>query len=312
MDDLEKKEIDERNEENRQLPYERSYGKISAENEYLGKRVLELLSSNAELEKEKVQLQRKISDLNDVISSLTAERDEQCQIKFQYMHELQECKQENKELEIERGMTKNIAANRSDKSSKPKTTGVQDTNIAEIYAKDDSTKEPHKSNYDSESSAKDETKLTISGVPRDFKAPQIRRHFASKGVTVTECQLLTTYINTYTLLTYRLTVTKSEAEKLKDPSLWPEGTRMKPYIQGIKRVQRQCRYGWNCPWGNDCRYYHANKKAVETPGHQRKPRSQWPIYSSGARYPCSHTLPNSPMNRINTCGACWYRPISWP
>ena len=66
-----------------------------------------MLSANAELEREKIQLQRKISDLNDdVINSVVAERDELSESKFQYKNQLEECKRKIKKLEDERYLTK--------------------------------------------------------------------------------------------------------------------------------------------------------------------------------------------------------------
>lgn len=85
MENHEKKNVHDKTKEIHQIPNERTYEEITAENEHLGRRVLELLSANAELEREKIQLQREISDLNDdVINSLVAERDEQCESKFPY------------------------------------------------------------------------------------------------------------------------------------------------------------------------------------------------------------------------------------
>ena len=52
MDDHERKVHDE-NKEIHQIPNKRSYEEVAAENEYLARRVLELLSANAELEKKK-------------------------------------------------------------------------------------------------------------------------------------------------------------------------------------------------------------------------------------------------------------------
>ena len=48
-----------------QIPKERTYEEITAENDHLSRRVLELLSANAELEREN--------------NNLRAERDEQCE-----------------------------------------------------------------------------------------------------------------------------------------------------------------------------------------------------------------------------------------
>lgn len=108
MENHEKKKVHDKTKEIHQIPNERTYEEIKAENEHLGRRVMELLSANAELEREKIQLQRDISDLNDdVINSLVAERDEQCESKFQYMNQLKECKQKIKELEDERDLAKN-------------------------------------------------------------------------------------------------------------------------------------------------------------------------------------------------------------
>ena len=53
MDDHENKVHDE-NKKNLQIPNERTYGEVTAENEYLGRRVLELLTANADLE-QKIQ-----------------------------------------------------------------------------------------------------------------------------------------------------------------------------------------------------------------------------------------------------------------
>ena len=128
MDNNEKTKVHQEIEEIHQIPNERTYEEITAENEYLGRRVLELLTANAELEKEKIQLQREISDLNgDVISSLVAERDEQCENKFQYMDQLEKCKRKINELENERDLTM--------KQNEPKKTSDHNDN-----------KEPHKCN----------------------------------------------------------------------------------------------------------------------------------------------------------------------
>ena len=74
----------------------RKYDEIVAENDYLGKRVVELLALVAEMENEK----KKTKELDeDWICSLIAERDEQCELKRRYMEQLEECKKKIKELE---------------------------------------------------------------------------------------------------------------------------------------------------------------------------------------------------------------------
>ena len=76
----------------------RTYDEIVAENDYLGKRVVELLALVAEMEYEK----KKTKELDEEwICSLIAERDEQCEIKRRYMEQLEACKKKIKELEDE-------------------------------------------------------------------------------------------------------------------------------------------------------------------------------------------------------------------
>ena len=107
MDEHENKAHDE-NKEILQSPNERTYGEVTAENEYLGRRVLELLTANAELEQkiqsnadkreitepaiqqenneeevtttalrgEIVELKKKVTDQEETIDYLVQERDE--------------------------------------------------------------------------------------------------------------------------------------------------------------------------------------------------------------------------------------------
>ena len=100
------------NKKNREIPdfpHDRTYNEIAAENDYLGRRVVELLALVTEMEKEKKKMEE-ISDLNDdMISSLITERDEQCKTKKQYMDQLEECRQKIKELEDERDSAKKQA-----------------------------------------------------------------------------------------------------------------------------------------------------------------------------------------------------------
>ena len=76
--------------------------------------------------------------------------------------------------------------------------------------------------------AANQTDLVISKVKLNVVGLQIRQHFANNDVEVDECKLMTTRDDA-TFLTYRIRVKKNDAEKLKDPSLWPNGTEMRPY-----------------------------------------------------------------------------------
>ena len=141
--------VHKENEKIHKIPNIRTYEEVATENEYLGRRVLELLTLVAEMEKEKDQLKEEISDLNDnVINSLVAERDEQCESKFQYMDQLEECRRKINELEHERDLAKrqselkkasdhsDIAPNSEEKSnvsmeevSEPKTARVIENKV---------------------------------------------------------------------------------------------------------------------------------------------------------------------------------------
>ena len=98
--------------ENQKIP-ERTYNEIAAENDYLGKRVVELLEqlqlAEIEIEKKKVELvkmenEKKEKALFDGcwISNLIGERNEERECKMTYMKQLDECKQRIKQLEGER------------------------------------------------------------------------------------------------------------------------------------------------------------------------------------------------------------------
>ena len=72
--------------------HERTYDEIVTENEYLGRRVVELLALVDKMEKEK----RKMEELSDLdegwISDLITERDEQCESNKRCMKQLEESK----------------------------------------------------------------------------------------------------------------------------------------------------------------------------------------------------------------------------
>lgn len=99
----------EENTKNQKIP-ERTYHEIVAENDYLGKRVVELLEELqlAELENEKKKMEladmekeKKEKALFDGcwISNLICERNKERENKMMYMKQLDECKQRIKELE---------------------------------------------------------------------------------------------------------------------------------------------------------------------------------------------------------------------
>ena len=96
MENHEKKKIHNGIKEINQIPNERTYEEITAENDHLSRRVLELLSANAELEGEN--------------NSLRAERDEQCE-------KLDECNRKIKELEDEQTKLQNEQKKASDHSN---------------------------------------------------------------------------------------------------------------------------------------------------------------------------------------------------
>ena len=79
-----------------------------------------------------------------------------------------------------------------------------------------------------------QTDLVISKVELDVQGLQIRQHLANRGVEVDQCKLLTTREDA-SFLTYKVRVKNSDAEKLKDPLLWPEGTEIRPYNQAKKK-----------------------------------------------------------------------------
>ena len=78
------------------IPHDRTYDEIAAENDHLGKRVLELLALVAEMEAEKKKLKEIIDLDEDVMSSLIVERDKQRDSKTQYMEQIEECRQKIK------------------------------------------------------------------------------------------------------------------------------------------------------------------------------------------------------------------------
>ena len=101
-----RKKLPGKNKEHDKIPATvtaKSYQEITTENEQLRGKVTELMTIVADMEKERTKLKKEIFDLNDdVINSLVAERDEQVEMKFQYMDQLKECQRRIKEFEEER------------------------------------------------------------------------------------------------------------------------------------------------------------------------------------------------------------------
>ena len=97
---------------NQKIP-ERTYDEIAAENDYLGKRVVELLEQLQLAEIESKKKEKELADMENEkkskavfdgcwISNLIAERNEERESKMIYMKQLEACKQRIKELEEER------------------------------------------------------------------------------------------------------------------------------------------------------------------------------------------------------------------
>ena len=171
-----------------------------------------------------------------------------------------------------------------------------------------------------------EIDLVISRVKLDVKGTHLREYLANIGVQVIRCQLLTT-LNDATFLTYKVTITSNDVEKVKNPLIWPEGTKITPYDrarwknnmgdtftlrnskkEGHLELRRtKCRYGENCRWETDCRYYHENKKKIRGKTQHNK-EDPWRLQTRhrSATY-SSKILQNSAITRFNKLRASSYQ-----
>ena len=152
--------------------HERTYDEIVTENEYLGRRVVELLALVDKMEKEK----RKMEELSDLdegwISDLITERDEQCESNKRCMKQLEECRQKIKEMEDERalaelqsGTTEASDRSTSDASERENSVMENEDNDATLTPKDANTatkKDKDGSQHDTHLVNKD------SGIDIDF------------------------------------------------------------------------------------------------------------------------------------------------
>ena len=73
-----------------------------------------------------------------------------------------------------------------------------------------------------------QTNLVVSGVELGTRSLQIAQYLENKDIEIFDCSLLTTRENA-TFLTFKITVKKADAEKLKDQSLWLDGWQIRPY-----------------------------------------------------------------------------------
>ena len=73
-----------------------------------------------------------------------------------------------------------------------------------------------------------QTYLVVSNVGLEVEGLQIVHYLENKDINVADCTLLTTRDDA-TFLTYRITVSKADADKLKDDRLWPDETEIRPF-----------------------------------------------------------------------------------
>ena len=79
------------------------------------------------------------------------------------------------------------------------------------------------------------TYLVVSNVKLGVRGLQIVQYLENKDIRVNDWDLLTTRDNA-TFLTYRITISKADAEKLKDSSLWPANTQIRPFKLSKKQL----------------------------------------------------------------------------
>ena len=83
----------------------------------------------------------------------------------------------------------------------------------------------------------DQTNLVVSGVKLGTLGLQLAKLLANNDVDLKDWDLLTTRSDA-TFLTFKITVRKADADRVKDPSIWPEGYQIRPY-NPPKRNQRK-------------------------------------------------------------------------
>ena len=88
-----------------------------------------------------------------------------------------------------------------------------------------------------------QTSLVVSGVKLGTRGMQIAHYFGNNGdIEICNWELLTKRENA-TFLTFKIMVKNNDAGKLKDPSLWPEGWRIRPYnTPSAKKIAPRRKY----------------------------------------------------------------------
>jgi hypothetical protein len=81
------------------------------------------------------------------------------------------------------------------------------------------------------------TYLVVSNVDLDVRGLQLVQYLENKNISVTDWTLLTTRDDA-TYLTYRITVSKDDADKLKDSSIWPGKTEIRLFKPNKKRNRK--------------------------------------------------------------------------
>ena len=129
-----------------------------------------------------------------------------------------------------------------------------------------------------------EIDLVISHVKSDVTGTHLREYLANIGVQVNQCDLLTTR-NNAAFLAYKVRITSNDVEKVKNPLVWPEGTKITPY----DRARRGFSHG---------------SYPRQLPSYPR----QLPTRPRSTTY-SSRILQNSTIRRINKVGANSYQPM---
>ena len=116
------------------------------------------------------------------------------------------------------------------------------------------------------------THLVVSNVDLDVRGLQIVQFLENKDISVTDWDLLTTRDDA-SFLTYRITVSKADAEKLKDDSLWPGETQFRPFKPSKKQNSREASgrrpgnrsRGTNTGENSDRRNHNTDSKTMRQP-----------------------------------------------